>query len=211
MAFRCLLAWIASSVRVKLVSCKCRAAALEGEGTLVARMDRASETEVCGCERVSVSRLSPGPIKNEEELHFIVPHPDGLLNGKLNPTFLTQIDRNGLSILRGDAQDSEFEQTLNELKERWAPSARKFHGVATFSAANARYDKELRLCCVYDTGLPGKPHHGDIAGPALTAESNSAMERARRKRIKCIIDNAVTRFEAAATFRGGVFSRFSGD
>jgi len=99
------------------MSCaKCRSA-VEGEGTLVERMDQAAE-ETCGCEQVRVHKHSPGVVLDEEELHFVVPHPGGLLDGKLNPVFLTQLDQNGLSVLRAAASNAEFELTLEELRAR---------------------------------------------------------------------------------------------
>src|SRR5208337_1499691 len=64
--------------RLSCMSCaKCRSA-VEGEGTLVERMDQAAE-ETCGCEQVRVHKHSPGVVLDEEELHFVVPHPGGLL------------------------------------------------------------------------------------------------------------------------------------
>src|SRR5208337_923138 len=94
------------------------------------------------------------------------------------------------------------------LRARWDQKARKFHGIATLRTRNVRYEADRRLCCVYDTALMGKPHHADVAGPGIKAESKGAVEKLRRQRIKRLIDNAVLRFEAAAEFRGGVLSRF---
>lgn len=189
------------------MGCKQCRAAVEGDGTLVDRMDNAAETQ-CGCERTKLVDLSPGVVREEEELHFIVSHPGGMLGEKLNPTFLISLDFDGLSVLREGAAEEEFVQTLEELQARWALKARKFHGVATFKTSKTRFDGESRLCCVYDTALEGKPHHGDIAGPALKAGTNSALEKLRRQRLKKLIDSAVVRFEAAADFREGVLSRF---
>ena len=185
---------------------KCRAA-VEGDGTLVDRMDRAAE-EICGCERVRVHELSPGIVLDEEELHFVVAHPGGILDGKLNPSFLIPLDRNGLSVLRGAAANAEFELTLEELRARWEGKARKFHGIATLKTQRVRYEAAQRLCCVYDTAMVGKPYHADIAGPEIKSESKTAAEKLRRQRLKRLIDNAVLRFEAAADFRSGVLSRF---
>ncbi len=190
------------------MSCeKCRAA-VDGTGSLGERMDAATDV-ICGCERVSVSDLSPGPIRDEEELHFIVPSPDGMINGKPNPTFLIPLDNDGLSILRGAAADNEFQQTLQELTARWSPKARRFHGVVTFDARKVRYVADSRLCCAYDTALPGKPHHGDIAGPAIKEDTKSATRRQQERRIKHLIDTAMIRFETATAFRDGVLSKFA--
>lgn len=103
---------------------RCRAA-VDGEGTLVERMDNASDTP-CGCEQSSVSELSPGVVGDEEELHFLVCDPGGMLDGRLNPDFLRQLDKDGLSVLRGAAGNEEFTLTLAELKPRWAEKSDDF-------------------------------------------------------------------------------------
>src|SRR5579863_8256140 len=96
----------------------------------------AAHTEVCGCERFRLSDLSPAPVADEEELYFMVPHPEGLTaNGRPNPAFLIQVNSDGLSVLRQGADNAEFEQTLTELAARWNAKTRKFHGVATFKTA----------------------------------------------------------------------------
>ena len=145
---------------------------------------------------------------DHEKLFFVVPHPDGLLDGKPHPSFLMQLDGNGLSVLREGAGIEEFEQTLTELKDRWAAKARKFHGVTTFATAKARFVDDERLCCVYDTALPGKPNHADISAPTLQEASGGALKRLQRARIKKFIDNAFVEFEPAASFRDGALLRF---
>ena len=191
------------------MSCVTCLAAIKGAGALVERMDQAA-ADICGCEQVRLHELSPGVVLDDEELHFLVCHPDGTLdNGKLNPTFLTPLDQDGLSVLRAAAENAEFELTLKELKERWNQNARKFHGIATFSARAVRYDDgQNRLCCIYDTAMTGKPHHADIAGPGIKAKSKSEAKRLSKQRIKSLIDNAVLRFESAKEFRSGVLSQF---
>lgn len=190
----------------RVSGCRC-CRALKRDGTLVERMALASSVP-CGCEKTRLRCASPGIVKDDEELFFMVPHPGAMLGDKLNPTFLTQVDENGLSTLRQAAKLPEFDQTLSELKERWEPKARKFHGVAVFKTSKVRYAGNERMCCVYDTALPGKPHHGDIAGPKLEASSKSALERLKRARLKQLVD-AVDRFEPAATFRGGALRKFA--
>jgi hypothetical protein len=163
-------------------------------------MDKAA-ANICGCEQISLHKLSPGVVLDDEEVHFVVCHPDGTLDdGKLNPTFLIQLAYHGLSVLRASATDSEFELTLLELKERWNRSVRKFHGIATFRAGKIRYNGDDRLCCVYDTAMPGKPHHADIAGPGIKAENNSELKKLRHRRIKFIIDNAVLQWNWRPNF-----------
>ena len=66
---------------------ECREA-LEGTGTFADRINGASD-ETCGCEQHSLSNLSPGIVMDDENLHFIVSDPDGLLDGRINPMLLS--------------------------------------------------------------------------------------------------------------------------
>src|SRR5215211_2211471 len=52
-------------------------------------LTNAATSEVCGCERYRINDLSPGPVENSEELHFVVADPNGLINGRLNQAYLT--------------------------------------------------------------------------------------------------------------------------
>ncbi|MBA9069888.1 hypothetical protein FHR71_003649 [Methylobacterium sp. RAS18] len=142
--------------------------------------------------------------------------PKALLNGSLNPTALIQIDSGGLSILRDAASDDEFLLTIDQLKSRATQQGSEwyFFGVCTFSAATVRYDGDERFLCVYDTGLPDKPHHADIMGPDLRALSQPAIskgeqERRNRARIKKMIDKIGPVFIGASRFRGGKFSEYA--
>lgn len=169
-------------------------------------MDNASDTP-CGCEQSSVSELSPGVVGDEEELHFLVCDPGGMLDGRLNPDFLRQLDKDGLSVLRGAAGNEEFTLTLAELKPRWAERVRRFHGVATFRAGQVRFENGERICCVYDTALEGKPNHAVVAGPEFKGNDRKKLI-ARRK--KYIID-VMKRFETASEFRGGFLLSLTND
>ncbi len=169
----------------------------------------AAADEPCGCEKIRLRDISPGPVLDNEALHFLVPHPGAIIDGKLTPAFLMQMNDNGLSVLRAHAADEEFRQSLDELKVRWSPKARKFVGVASFLAARVRYDDSRRLCCVYDTALPGKPHHADIAGTVLKAESNTARKKLEMQRIKRFIDLVQPSFQSARDFRGGVLGAYA--
>src|SRR4051812_10746715 len=74
----------------------------------------------CICEQFQISMASPGPVLDDEQLFYLVPTPEGRNeNGTLNPMFLAQVDREGLSVLRAAGADSEFEQTVIELMPRW--------------------------------------------------------------------------------------------
>jgi len=164
--------------------------------------------EICGCEKYS---LTAGKVHDDETLHFIVSDPDGIINGFLSPTLAMQIDSGGLSTLRSSAADGEFIQTLRELRSRWG-GARQFIAVQKISVKNVRYHETGRLCCVYDTALPGKPKHADIIGPDIEALegdvplSKSQLKKQQKRRIRQFIEKAGSDFESPAGFRNGLLA-----
>jgi hypothetical protein len=142
-------------------------------------------------------------------VHYIVPEPEGLVGGKLNPMFMSQVDRDGVSVLREAAANQEFSLTLDELSARWA-AKRHFHGVYTFDVRSARSDADgRRLTCVYDTSLPGKRHHADIMGPTIQAPSTNNRRLQEKRRIKAFVENVSGSFTPAAQFRAGQFERYA--
>lgn len=162
----------------------------------------------CVCEQYSLSPLSPGPVVDDENLHYLVPTPNGLLeNGYLNPTFVQQVEKNGLSVLRALAIDDEFELTVSQLRARWSQTGRKLHGIMTFAAGSVRYDNEDRLCCVYDTAEEDKPGHAELMAidisHKMTGLTKSQIKQMREARIKKIVDRIGSNFESVATFRSG--------
>lgn len=161
--------------------------------------------EPCACEQFSMSELSPGLVDDGEYLHYLVPTPEGrLADGHLNPINLVQVDRGGLSVLRQGAKNTEFEQTVQELRPRWQTNKKALEGVMTFPVSVVRYREEQRLCCVYDTALPGKPHHADLMMPALGGElSRTQRDRLQKARIKALVDQIGTNFEPIEQFRAG--------
>lgn len=192
------------------MSCEtCRAALSAGPGR-VGRINQALDGQ-CGCESFSVSPHSPGIVSDPEILHYLVPTPEGRLeNGLLNPSFLVQVDVEGLSVLRDGASDQEFELTVAELRPRWRDKNRVLEGVMSFTAEAVRYESEAcRLCCVYDSAMPEKPHHADLMAPELPALSKSQLERQRRARLKMIVDKIGNSFTDARSFRQGRLSHLA--
>jgi hypothetical protein len=185
------------------MTCEACLAAFAVSPDKVDAVNKAS-SEVCGCEQFSVSHYSPGPVMDDEVLHFLVYTPEGRSeNGKLNPALLMQADKEGLSTLRGGAGDEEFEDTMDELRPRWATKDRLLDGVVTFPVASVRYKDGGRFCCVYDTGLPRKPWHADIMLPSLSAESASMLKRLRYARLKQLVDLIGDQFTTMDVFRDG--------
>ncbi len=192
----------------------CRAAIAHENDKEIAERIHAACNSICGCEAFSLADGCPGTVRDSETLHLVISDPQSLLPDlTLNPASLVQIDYAGLSVLRGPAADGEFEITITELKARSASAGKErfFHGICSFAAATIRYNGSHRFLCVYDTALPGKPHHADVFGPDLRAiaggaMSNSERERRKRQRIKQLIDRIGASFQPAQRFRGGIFA-----
>jgi hypothetical protein len=126
---------------------------------------------------------------------------------------LVPIDTFGLSVLRDNAANEEFERTVTELKARAEARGKErfFHGICSFTARSIRYSGNDRFLCVYDTALPNKPNHADIFGPDLKAIAGVTMskgeqERQNRARIKQFIDLIGNCFIPAANFRDGALT-----
>jgi hypothetical protein len=187
-----------------------RAFATQPENEIAKALHRAT-AEPCGCEKFKMSDQSPGLVNDDELLGLVISDPNSLLpDGSISPIMFVPLDRGGLSTLRDAAANEEFELIISELKQRSAQrgSVRYFHGVCEFKVATVRYDGEDRLVGVYDTALPGKPHHADIVGPNLhviTTASKSEQERDRRKRYKRMLELIGPSFIPARRFRNGAF------
>jgi hypothetical protein len=184
----------------------CRKALAEQTGTFADRIHAASD-EPCGCERHSLSDLSPGVVCDNESLCFIISDPDGMGDGGVNPILLQRVHSGGLSVLRATASTEEFAQTLEELRLRWAASVRSFAGIVAFDCSAVRHSKGERLCCVFDTAVPGKPHHADIVSrPAKVTEG-----RKEKLSTKRLAEAMGSRFETPSKFRGGALALYRGN
>lgn len=170
----------------------------------------------CNCEKIRTNIFSPGPVKDEEVLYWIVSEPNAIFeNGKLNPIFLKQVDRKGLSVLRRDADDTEFEHSLIQLDKGWRLKGRYFHGIALFNTGNVRafQDRGTQCMFVFDTAVQEKPHHADLFAKDLNIIDPSLDKkqqgREEKKRIKKFIDDVALDFEAATNFRFGKFETYA--
>jgi hypothetical protein len=209
MVLNFLRSWLSFFDRITRMSCKACREAVDAEADR-AKHFHAAHKEVCGCEQYS---LTTGRVGDDETLHFIVSDPDGIINGFINQILVSQIDANGLSVLRDRAEDAEFILSLEQLSARWAERSRRFCGILNISTHSVRYDEGDRLCCVYDTAEPGKPNHAEIFAPdlQLLAEaqlSKGELKRRSRQRIKKFVEKAGTDFVTPDSFRGGFLKRF---
>lgn len=186
------------------MSCDACRAALAANDDVVGSINAVSDD--CGCEAHSMSDLSPGIVTDDEFLHFFVRDPDGLTdNNFLSPVFVQPLFKNGLSVLRHGAEDSEFRQTITELKANWVPKNKKVHGMLTFQVEAIRTKDGARLCCVYDTALVGKPHHADLMSPTLNPSEEVPLRKLKERIVKAVIDRIGNDFTAAVDIRDGAF------
>jgi hypothetical protein len=153
------------------------------------------------CERLSVSKVSPGPVLDNETLVFIVSDPQiKLQEGFLHPGSVNLVFESGLSVLRSRAPNSEFCETWKALKE--ASDARNkdryFLGVYNFQARSVRNCQAPRAVAVFDTGLTGRRHHSDVMAIPMCKVQ-------RQRLIKAFVEAIGTNFTSVKHFRDGIF------
>ena len=155
MVRHCRRIWRRSRAKNCAVCAACRAAfaTLNKKERAAAVHDAA--TRLCGCEEFKAVPGSPGQVQDHELLHLLVSDPLHVFQetGELRPELALQIDRGGLSVLRSDAEDDEFRDTLDELRRKSTETGKErfFHGVITFKARDVRYRSAERFLCIYDT------------------------------------------------------------
>ena len=191
------------------MTCEACRKALEVEEDRVNSINRALD-QPCGCEGFSVSEHSPGPVRDDEVMHFLASLPNSRLeSGHINPQYLTQLDQDGLSVLRDGASDSEFKITLDQLMVHWKEREKSLEGVISFSAAQIRAAKDPRLCCIYDTGEKERPHHAELmtsdTAKCFPNVAANQMKKAKKERLREIMELIGNAFTPAKDFRGGKF------
>jgi hypothetical protein len=179
----------------------CSAAAHAQPKERVAKFTSACNGEFA-CERFSVSKVSPGPVLDDETLVFIVSDPQTLLNeGFLHPQAVNLVCSSGLSVLRSRATNSEFCETWNALKASSDAknNDRYFLGVYNFQARSVRNCQSPRVVAVFDTGLQGRRHHSDVM--AIPTCRGAQQKRLLRALVQAI----GTDFTSVKHFREGIF------
>ena len=164
----------------------------------------------CVCEAATVSQYSPGPVKNNEKMHFLASLPNARIDsGHINPQYLSQLEKDGLSVIREAASDDEFAITLRILGEQWKDKGKTFEGVVSFYASQVRDIKEPRLCCIYDTGEPDRPHHAELMVTKIAVcypdLKENELKKARKERIMKVMKLIGNGFTSAKEFRHGKF------
>ncbi|MEO9169162.1 MAG: hypothetical protein ABI230_12240 [Aestuariivirga sp.] len=164
----------------------------------------------CACETSKVSQYSPGPVQNDEKMYFLASLPNSRMgSGHINPQYLAQLEKDGLSVLREHAADNEFAITLRMLAKHWKDKGKTFEGVISFHARQIRDAKEPRLCCIYDTGEPDRPHHAELMATKIAVcypnLKENQLKEARKARIMEVMKLIGNGFTSAQEFRQGKF------
>ena len=144
------------------------------------------------CERVSVSRFSPGPVTDDETLERLVFHPIHIDPGTGRPTLqiFTDAWTSDLSVFRQErATREEIALAVQQMKERGLkkrpPEEREVRGrmVARTEVVRAALvpNTESRAFRVYDTAEERKPHHASVFLTCLGREKIS--QKAVKKRL----------------------------
>lgn len=138
------------------------------------------------CELVKTVKSSPGPVKDAEELHFLITDPPKLLqDGTLHPAVVKQLDLGGLSTLRHSASLDQYEATLRKLNEGNNVSGkprRRLTDIVVWSARDIRgaLCDGNRIFGIFDTALDKRSHHADIMA---FPNANSKNQAEKQKRI----------------------------
>jgi hypothetical protein len=137
----------------------------------------------CACEAHSMSKYSPGTVKDDEEIAFFLFHPEQLRNGgRLKPNVFSYVLTHGRSVQRETiATDSELGGFVRDFLRR--KSGRRWHGVLVAKAARLREIRlqgiDSRAVCLYDTAERTNPAHAEVCS-GLTIEDNGDGNELRR-------------------------------
>ncbi|MBE9237949.1 hypothetical protein IQ227_18415 [Anabaena aphanizomenioides LEGE 00250] len=143
----------------------------------------------CNCEKVSVSKYSPGIIKNDEILirQIYAPIHIDQETGKVNSLAFDDASDKGMSVNRKtytslEELNKKVEYKLKLDQERGKD--RNFQGVIYTTCENIRSIKtndNLKAFCVYDTGNKHDISHADICQTISSRVEGSKMRLKLRK------------------------------
>jgi hypothetical protein len=189
----------------------------EPGSTRAERIDRSCPD--CACEHGFVGALADAKrVDDKETLYSVIVTPPDMEEGQLIVTTLTQAERQGLSVLRGDAANEEFIEVARQRKETQISKGLKPvpFGVAEFSCASVRMLRAdanspgraigAKLFCIYDCDIEQLPYHAEIfqTWPRGLSKSKSfASLKSDRRRLLAIVSAAII---PATIFRGGILA-----
>ncbi len=139
------------------------------------------------CEGTKCSKYSPGLVKDDEEIIFLLIDPIhyDVVTKTVLPTAFDQVILRDLSVIRrSHASVQDLEVTCAELKSRGnvaRPRDVTEACVATVAELrNATIDGS-RTFAVYDTALPTKQHHASIFTRSIWLQDRRARRRVRQR------------------------------
>lgn len=143
------------------------------------------------CEKEQCAEGSPGPVKNEETLIFLVINPTHFDQGtgELAPTAFMEIHKRDLSLIRASyAQEEEICSVRDELLRLGAskvpPQKRQVDFYCKADAYKIRTivdDEGERFFGVYDTALPERASHCSVFTTPKVLDSKRRKFEARAK------------------------------
>jgi hypothetical protein len=154
-------------------------------------------------------------VKTCENLHRVIIAPTDFDKTALALSMITQAERRGMSVLRGDATNEEFKIVVNQ---RLRKPNQSYFGVATIACSDLRKliaeestlqrRKKERLYYVLNTDMPGLANHADIFATiprqAQNASHKTAWRTERERLLNLLVDSMSTssEFRAGATIPG---------
>lgn len=155
------------------------------------------------CEDHCCSPFSPGPVKNEETIGFLLVNPIHYdeQTKTVVPNAFRELTNRDLSTIRlsvssKDEADLTREEIVARGLERMPPKTRTIDEVcmALVSDIRSANDDDGRLLAVYDTGLEGRPGHASIFTRADVLD-----DKKKRKQVRFIVHQifkgAIIRYE----------------
>lgn len=144
------------------------------------------------CERVSVSRFSPGPVTDDEILERLVFHPIHIdqATGRPNSQTFADACTSDLSVFRRERATQEevalaVQQMMARGRQKVPPQDRELRGrmVARTEVVRSALvpSTDARAFRVYDTAEEQKPHHASVFLTCLGRERMS--QKAVKKRL----------------------------
>lgn len=143
------------------------------------------------CENERCSSHSPGPVRDDENVAFLVINPTHYDDhtGTLSPIAFQEVHKRDLSLVRTDiATCAEISATRDELieraKSRIPPQLRVVEHCCEVGAKrvrDVRDEDDYRMFGIYDTALPDKPSHCSVFTRADILDSKKLRAIARSK------------------------------
>jgi hypothetical protein len=146
----------------------------------------------CCCEQVSVSDLSPGPVRDEEVIASAVTSRNYVSGGKILPTIFDQRIGDGLSVDRVRYSDkAAFDRRAEALVE--GSLKKEYLGAICLSVTRIRQvtDSGRRCFAVYDTAENDYVSHAEIAQTNHPPPSTPARKVLRAGFRKSLLDAAL--------------------